>query len=108
MSKEPESQAATIKLYTPFPFPNCSDRKLDEFESAAWAALQKDWGSAYVRTVERNAKTVVRAPIANKMVVDACVSGHTSHPQTPKSGSPLGDGRGVLEVNFDTGLHVSG
>ena len=35
MSKERESQAATIKPHTHFPFPNHSDRRLGEFESAA-------------------------------------------------------------------------
>ena len=41
---------------------------------------------------------MVRVALADRMVADACVNCHNSHPESPKTDWKLGDVRGVLEV----------
>jgi len=88
----------SIKLYSAYPFPNRADRKLDAFEEEAWDKISKDKGLKFVRTEERDGKTVVRVAIADLMVAPGCVKCHNTRADTPKDDWKLGDVRGVLEV----------
>lgn len=93
-----QGQGTSIKLYSPFPFPNRKDRRLDTFSRQAWDTLQKDPDAVVAKTVERDGHHIMRVAIADKMVSEACVKCHNAHPQTPKTGWRLGDVRGILEV----------
>ncbi|MXN65750.1 DUF3365 domain-containing protein [Stappia sp. GBMRC 2046] len=87
-----------IRLYSPYPFPNRSDRKLDGFQQEAWAALEKDPDAVFSREEIRDGQHFLRVGIGDKMVADACVNCHNSHPDTPKADWKLGDLRGILEI----------
>lgn len=91
-------EGTQLRLYSEFPFPNRSNRKLDEFAKDALAFLKNSPQETFVRQVTVNGQDVVRIAIADTMVAEACVQCHNSHPDTPKRDWKLGDLRGVLEV----------
>lgn len=93
-------KGTSLKLYSPFPFPNRSSRQLDTFGQNAWQALSKDPSKSYVETAEINGKTVVRVGVADIMISQICVNCHNSRADTPKNDWQLNDLRGVLEVNI--------
>jgi len=88
-----------VKLTSPFPFPNRKARKLDSFQTEAWAFLKKNPKDIYVRTEHRNGREFVRVGVADTMVAQGCVNCHNSRADTPKDDWKLGDLRGVLEIN---------
>ncbi|MFN3201029.1 MAG: methyl-accepting chemotaxis protein [Bradymonadia bacterium] len=94
-----EKNDVRIKLYSPYPFPNRKDRTLDEFQQAAWTWLNDNPDGVYSRRVTMDGKERVRVAIPDKMVAEACVNCHNTHPLTPKTGWAMGDIRGVLEVD---------
>ena len=97
----------SIKLYSAYPFPNRKDRQLDAFSKQAWDYLQTDPDGMYVTSEESGGSTIVRVAIADKMVSDACVDCHNSHPLTPKTGWKLGDVRGILEVDTSIDAQIA-
>lgn len=58
----------TIKLYSPYPFPNRNNRKLDEFGQRAWNALTKSPKSTYSDLETLNGKETVKVALADTMV----------------------------------------
>ncbi len=101
-------QGTSIKLYSNFPFPNRSSRKLDDFQQRAWEYLTSNPDGIFYEEAEKDGKKALRIAMADRMVSEACVNCHNSHPQTPKKGWKLGDVRGVLEVdtNIDEQLAI--
>lgn len=92
-------QDTNINLYSKYPFPIRKDRKLDDFQTAAWTFLSANPDKVFSRQVTRNGKEVVRVAVADKMVAKGCVNCHNSHATSPKTDWKLGDVRGVLEVS---------
>jgi len=88
-----------VNLYSGFPWPNRKDRKLDEFQTQAWAFLTANPDKVFSQQDMRDGKTVVRVAVADKMVAKGCVSCHNSKAASPKTDWKLGDVRGVLEVS---------
>jgi methyl-accepting chemotaxis protein len=98
VSKILEEQDTKVRLYSAYPFPNRAERKLDEFQTEAWAALNADPEAVFSRRAEVDGKAVIRVAMADKMAAKGCVNCHNAHPNTPKSDWKLNDVRGVLEV----------
>jgi len=90
----------TLKLYSPYPFPNRAERSLDNFAKEAWAALKSNTRSTFSRVENINGRKVVRVALADTMTQQGCVNCHNSHPNTPKNDWQLKDIRGVLEVQL--------
>ncbi|MBL4881257.1 MAG: methyl-accepting chemotaxis protein [Oleispira sp.] len=90
----------SLKLYSPFPFPNRQSRNLDSFADEAWKVLKKNPKQTFSKTDLVDGKQVVRVALADTMTQAGCVSCHNSHPDTPKNDWKLGDIRGVLEVQI--------
>jgi len=90
----------TLKLYSPYPFPNRTTRKLDSFGKEAWQALNKNSQQTYAQVETINNKEVVRVALADTMSQQGCVNCHNIHPNTPKNDWQLNDVRGVLEVQI--------
>lgn len=88
----------TLKLYSPYPFPNRQSRQLDEFAKKAWAALNSAPDKSFSITETINNIQVVRVALADTMSQQGCVNCHNAHPDTPKNDWQLNDVRGVLEV----------
>lgn len=89
---------STLNLYSAYPFPNRSDRRLDAFQKQAWAYLEKHPKKIFRREFVGGDQPYVRVALGDTMQVEACVSCHNSHPDTPKNDWRLGELRGVLEV----------
>lgn len=98
LSAELEDQSTSITLYSAFPFPLRGERVLDDFQSEAWAFLSANPDEVFTRQENHGGQEVIRVAVADRMVADACVSCHNSHPNSPKTDWALGDVRGVLEV----------
>jgi methyl-accepting chemotaxis protein len=94
-----KNNATTVSLYSPFPFPDRKDRKLDAFQAEAWSFLNAHPNGTFSRLEERDGKEVVRVAVADKMSGQACITCHNSDPQSPKTDWKLNDVRGVLEVS---------
>lgn len=94
-----KDQNTQVNLFSPYPFPNRSDRKLDEYQQEAWKYLKENPEKEFVRE-DKNEKgeTIFRVSIADTMTAQGCVNCHNAHPETPKNDWKLGDVRGVLEV----------
>jgi hypothetical protein len=56
-----KNKGTRINLYSPLPFPNRRDRKLDDFAKAAWAFLEANPDRIYSRHESVDGKEVVRA-----------------------------------------------
>jgi len=97
----------TLKLYSPYPFPNRTNRKLDSFGKEAWQALNKKPQQTYAQVETINNKEVVRVALADTMTQQGCVNCHNSHPTTPKNDWRLNDVRGVLEVQIPIGQQLA-
>ena len=96
----------SLTLYSLYPFPNRSKRKLDDFQRQAWDVLKASPKETFSRIEETGNNVILRVAIADTMVAQACVDCHNTHPDTPKTGWALNDLRGVLEVrqNLDKSL----
>ena len=108
----------TLKLYSPYPFPNRADRKMDAFGDDAWQALSANPDAPFVRSEVIEGREVVRVAVSDTMVSPVCVKCHNTRSDTPKADWKLKDLRGVLEVDTDitdavdeasvTGLLIAG
>ncbi|MDH3664404.1 MAG: DUF3365 domain-containing protein, partial [Alphaproteobacteria bacterium] len=107
MSELLAEQDTKVKLYSAFPFPNRSNRHIDDFQQEAWAFLSQNPDGIFVREVEANGETHVRVAIADRMVSQVCVDCHNSHPTSPKTDWQIGDVRGVLEVDSAIGRQLA-
>lgn len=107
LSELMEERDTKVHLYSAYPFPNRSVRKLDEFQTEAWEALNANPDAIYSRRVTVDGSDVVRVAMADKMVAKGCVNCHNSHPNTPKADWNLGDVRGVLEVDMNIDNQVA-
>ncbi|WP_164860822.1 response regulator [Parasedimentitalea marina] len=91
-------QDISLSLYSPLPFPGRADRQMDNFMQEAWIYLNDNPEGTYTRRQDENGNTILRVAVADRMVAEACISCHNSHPDTRKSDWKIGDVRGVLEV----------
>jgi len=89
----------TVTLFSPFPFPDRVDRKLDEFQQQAWTFLNANPEATFSASEERNGRHVVRVAVADRMSGASCINCHNSDAQSPKKDWKIGDVRGVLEVS---------
>ncbi len=99
VSKLLEKKDMKVNLYSGFPWPNRKDRKLDKFQTQAWAFLSVNPDKTYSKQETINGKEVVRVAVPDKMVAKGCVSCHNTNAYSPKTDWKLGDVRGVLEIS---------
>jgi len=98
MSALLQEEDTSVNLYSAFPFPVRGERTLDDFQQQAWEFLSSNPDEIYVRQEQREGREIVRVAVADRMVAEACVSCHNSHPDSPKTDWAMDDVRGVLEV----------
>ncbi|HEX5687027.1 MAG TPA: methyl-accepting chemotaxis protein [Ideonella sp.] len=94
-----EYPGTDVRLMSRYPFPNRAGtaQKLDEFQTGALAALEKDPQTPQHRVEEINGRLSVRYAVADVMK-EGCVACHNSNPQSPKHDWKVGDVRGIVEV----------
>ena len=88
----------SLSLVSPYPWPHRAERQMDDFESTAWEAFQRDPAAIFSRQEIKNGKRVLRVAVADQMTGATCVSCHNNDPQSTKRGWKLGDVRAVMEV----------
>lgn len=104
-----KNNGTTLDLYSSFPFPNRSARKLDQFQKNAIKALNLNPTKPYIKSfLDEKGKESVRVAIADLMVAKACVNCHNTHPDSPKTDWKLNDVRGILEVTTDISSGIIG
>ncbi len=88
-----------LRLMSAHPFPNRSaaESKMDEFQTAALAALTKDPKTPVHRMETVDGNLSVRYAVADIMA-EGCVACHNSNPLSPKKDWKVGDVRGIVEV----------
>lgn len=87
-----------LRLYSPYPFPNRSERQLDNFEIAAWEHLRINPDSSYSKIISNENTTLIKVAVADPLISQICVDCHNNHPLSPKVDWKTGEVRGVLEV----------
>ncbi|MCC6466024.1 MAG: DUF3365 domain-containing protein, partial [Planctomycetes bacterium] len=101
LSAQNGTEASRFDLYSAFPFPGRTSRRLDAYQNDAIAyfSANPDPNAVFTRVEEVEGRTVLRASVADFMSAQACVDCHNTHPDSPKKDWKLGDVRGVLEVS---------
>jgi len=99
LSKDLAADGLTIKLYSAFPFPNRSSRRLSTQQQESWKILSASANSTVVSQETLNSEKILKVSIADVMVNDSCVNCHNSRADTPKDDWKIGDVRGVLQVD---------
>lgn len=89
-----------LRLYSKLPFRFRGAARLDGFEDAALAWLEKNPKGEFHRIELRDGAPVMRLARADVMTGETCVGCHNSHPDSPKHDWKLGDVRGALEVSI--------
>jgi methyl-accepting chemotaxis protein len=92
-----KKDGTNLSLYSPYPFPNRQDRKLDAFGRAAWDFFATTPDGVFSRRETVDGKDVVRVAVADRMTDQSCVNCHNARADSPKRDWKLGDVRGVLE-----------
>lgn len=98
LSEQLGTENQSIVFTSPYPFDNRQGRTLDDFQMAAWDALNADPQAVFVRRETRDRQEVLRVAVADVMSGQSCVTCHNSHPDSPNTDWRLGDVRGVFEV----------
>lgn len=96
-----QNKGTQIRLYSPYPFPNRKDRKLDEFSHAAWIALSSDPTSTYFKEFHSDGKSFIRVAVSDILSNQTCVDCHNKNSDPSGSQWQVGDLRGILEVETD-------
>ena len=94
-----KSEDTSVDLFSPYPFPNRSDRVMDDFQRDAWDFLTANPDQTFDRKeTDEHGTQFLRVAVADRMVADSCVNCHNSHADSPKTDWKIGDVRGVLVV----------
>jgi adenylate cyclase len=87
-----------VRLYSDLPFRSRKDGGVrDDFERAALESLRQRPTEPYYEFQEVDGRTVLRYATA-RVMKDACVACHNTHPDSPRTNWQVGDVRGVLEI----------
>ncbi|RPH45736.1 MAG: response regulator [Burkholderiales bacterium] len=88
-----------VRLFSELPFPwRAGGHKLDDFETAALAALRTDPDRPFHRIENVDGVPTLRYAIADRLQA-SCVECHNRYPGSPRTDWKVGDVRGVLEVS---------
>lgn len=87
----------SLKLVSPYPWPHRAARKMDEFQTRAWQAFQKNPEMTISQEEVRNGHRFLRVAVSDRMA-EACVTCHNADKLSPKNNWKVGDVRAVMEV----------
>lgn len=91
------TDAVSVKLVSPFPWPTRAGRVLDDFETAAWNQLNGAPDDRVVHREQVGDHEVLRVAVADRMDA-SCVACHNNNSLSPKRDWKIGDVRGLIEV----------
>ena len=90
-----------VEVTSPFPFLPRSARKMNDFQTRAWYALQQNPDKPYSQIDTVDGKRLVRVALADTLSRPTCVSCHNSHQDSPKQDWQLNDVRGLIEIEVN-------
>jgi PAS domain S-box-containing protein len=94
-----QDKGSKIRLFSEQPFPwRAATRKLDDFETAALAALRADPDRPFHRVETVDGIAVLRYAIADRLQA-SCIECHNRYPGSPRTDWKVGDVRGVIEFS---------
>ena len=93
-----KERATTLSLVSPYPWPHRADRKMDDFEAAAWETFQTDPSAVFSRQEIRDGQRVLRVAVSDRMSSQTCVTCHNTDPESAKRDWKVGDVRAVMQV----------
>ena len=93
-----ENQDIKINFFSDYPFPNRTNRVLDDFQKNSLEYLRKNPNEFYTREDMVNEKKVFRVAFSDVMTSQSCLNCHNNRADTPKNDWKLNEVRGVLEV----------
>ncbi|MCX7228981.1 MAG: ATP-binding protein [Burkholderiales bacterium] len=94
-----QDQGSKVRLFSELPFPwRTPTRKLDDFETAALAALRADPNRPFHRVETVDGVPVLRYAVADRLQA-SCVECHNRYPGSPRTDWKVGDVRGVIELS---------
>ena len=93
-----KAKETTLSLISPYPWPNRAGRQMDDFQTAAWNAFQRDPSAVVSREENRDGRRLLRIAVPDRMTESTCVACHNNSPESPKRDWKLGDVRAVMEV----------
>ncbi|NRA21902.1 MAG: HAMP domain-containing protein [Oceanospirillaceae bacterium] len=99
LSVQLRDSGLSMQLYSPFPFPGRSSRKLDDFQLNAWEVLNKDPDAILDKLQIVNGQPIISVAVSDTMVAQGCVDCHNSRADTPKNDWKLNDVRGILQID---------
>lgn len=91
----------SLKLYSPYPWPNRKDRVLTPFEKQAWDTLVVEPNAVLSQLDNLKGVPTVRVARADIFTQQSCVDCHNTNPDSPINGWSLGETRGVVEIQVD-------
>lgn len=98
IAKALSNQETTISLYSPYPFPNRSNRVLTDFQKKAFKFFENNKESNDPFYEFDLSNGLLKYAIPDKMVSLVCINCHNSWPETPKDNWKLGDVRGAISI----------
>ncbi|MEQ8504775.1 MAG: adenylate/guanylate cyclase domain-containing protein [Rhodospirillales bacterium] len=101
ISEALSKEGISLKFYSPFPFANRADRKLDAFGAKAWEQLTANPEAVISEETRIDGRRAYRVAVGDVFRQQTCVDCHNYHPLSIKKGWKLGDLRGVFEVVVD-------
>ncbi|MFN7644687.1 MAG: ATP-binding protein [Burkholderiales bacterium] len=94
-----QDQGSKVRLFSELPFPwRTATRKLDDFETAALAALRADPNRPFHRVETVDGVPVLRYAVADRLQA-SCIECHNRYPGSPRTDWKVGDVRGVIELS---------
>ena len=89
-----------IKLISSYPFPNRSNRILNDFEKDSLLYLTSNPEKIYTKKVTENGVEKFKVAIADTFKDNSCVTCHNTREDSPKKDWSIGDVRGVFEITY--------
>lgn len=94
------NEVGEVKLFSAYPFKFRGEAKLDEFEKAALAALEKDPKQPFFTVEQIEGKPYFRMAVPDFMTSQSCLNCHNSDPNSIKTDWKIGDVRGAISARI--------
>lgn len=88
-----------FSMYSDYPFPNRSNRKLDRFQQEAIVYLRQNPKDIYAKEEQIDSRKMYRVAIADTFNSQTCINCHNRRVDSPKNNWKLNEVRGIFEVN---------
>lgn len=101
ISEALSKEGISLKFYSPFPFANRADRRMDAFGTKAWNLLEANPDAVISEETTIGGHRAYRVAVGDVFQQQTCVDCHNNHPLSIQKGWKLGDLRGIFEVVVD-------